>query len=78
MIGSEEVRLGIMQKNSRTHDFIRNHQWDGHGSGANEISGDLGFHPPLDRKARGLFIMPTGLSHRAVIEVPLPEWGDDA
>jgi hypothetical protein len=48
--------------------------WGGHGGNSGDISGDLNFYPPLDPKARQLRILPTGLTHRAVIEVTLPDW----
>jgi hypothetical protein len=50
-------------------------EWGSHGGGGEEISGELLYRPGLDRKARHLTLLPTGLRHRAVIEVPLPEWG---
>jgi hypothetical protein len=51
-------------------------RWGSHGGGGGErITGELGFHPGLHRKARHLTLLPTGLHHRAVIEVPLPKWG---
>lgn len=48
--------------------------WGGHGGSTGDISGDLTFYPPLDPKARQLTILPTGLTHRAVIDVALPDW----
>lgn len=51
-------------------------RWGSHGGGGGErITGELRFHPGLHRKARHLTLLPTGLHHRAVIEVPLPKWG---
>jgi hypothetical protein len=49
-------------------------RWGSAGGGDNSISGELHFQPGLDRQARHLTLLPTGLRHRAVIEVPLPEW----
>ena len=50
-------------------------RWGSHGGGGGkEITGELVFHPGLHRKARHLTLLPTGVRHRAVIEVPLPEW----
>lgn len=50
-------------------------RWGSHGGGGGQITGELRFHPGLHRKARHLTLLPTGLHHRAVIEVPLPKWG---
>ena len=51
-------------------------RWGSHSGGRGEqITGELRFHPGLHRKARHLTLLPTGLHHRAVIEVPLPKWG---
>ena len=51
-------------------------RWGSHGGGRGErITGELHFQPGPDRQARHLTLLPTGLGHRAVIEVPLPEWG---
>lgn len=49
-------------------------QWGSHGGGREGMTGELRFYPGLHRKARQLTLLPTGLRHRAVIEVPLPEW----
>jgi len=74
--GLPGVPLAWWAQDDRGNSYLG--RWGGHGSGIKDISGELGFHPPLDPKARQLAIMPTGLFHRALVEVALPEWGADA
>jgi hypothetical protein len=71
--GVTGVPIAFWAEDDRGNSYLG--RWDGYGSGEGKISGDLIFHPALDRKARHLTLQPTGLHHRAVIEIPLPEWG---
>ena len=70
--GLPGVPLAWWARDDRDNTYLG--QWGGHSGGDHDISGELGFHPPLDPRARQLVIMPTGLSQRAVIEVVLPDW----
>jgi hypothetical protein len=71
--GASEVRprwLTWWAKDDRGNHFLGEiNDWGGRGSEGGR--GTIGFHAALDPKAKHLDLMPTGLTHRVVIRVPL-------
>jgi hypothetical protein len=70
--GLKAIPIAWWARDDRGNSYLG--RWGSHGGGDNSISGELHFQPGLDRQARHLTLLPTGLRHRAVIDVPLPEW----
>ena len=48
--------------------------WSGWSGDENSMTGDVLYTPPLDRRARSLYLLPTMPSQRAMVEITLPDW----
>jgi hypothetical protein len=66
------VRLAWWAEDDRGNPYLG--YWSGGGGWDGDWTGIVDFHQPLDPAATRLRLMPTGLRHRAVMDVPLPRW----
>jgi hypothetical protein len=72
--GVDSPMLAWWARDDLGHHYLG--QQDGWHSGQDRSGGEIGFWPALDPAARVLDIMPTTMTARAVIRVPL-EWGEE-
>ena len=66
------VRLAWWAEDDRGNPYLGN--WNGGSGWDGNWTGTVEFTPPLDPTATRLQLRPTGLRHRALIDIPLPPW----